>query len=72
MINRLEDTHPELARFFMALSQGKRPHGVEKVLRGVFYRSYGRISASVQRQGRNDPCSCGSGKKYKKCCGKGR
>ncbi len=20
--------------------------------------------------GRNDPCSCGSGKKYKKCCGK--
>jgi uncharacterized protein len=19
--------------------------------------------------GRNDPCSCGSGKKYKKCCG---
>jgi SEC-C motif-containing protein len=22
-----------------------------------------------QRIGRNDPCSCGSGKKYKKCCG---
>ncbi len=22
------------------------------------------------RLGRNDPCSCGSGKKYKKCCGK--
>jgi hypothetical protein len=21
--------------------------------------------------GRNDPCSCGSGKKYKRCCGKG-
>lgn len=21
--------------------------------------------------GRNDPCSCGSGKKYKKCCGRG-
>ncbi|MDC0274063.1 SEC-C metal-binding domain-containing protein [Planctomycetaceae bacterium] len=20
--------------------------------------------------GRNDPCRCGSGKKYKKCCGK--
>lgn len=20
--------------------------------------------------GRNDPCHCGSGKKYKKCCGK--
>ncbi len=22
--------------------------------------------------GRNDPCSCGSGKKYKKCCGQGK
>jgi SEC-C motif-containing protein len=22
--------------------------------------------------GRNDPCPCGSGKKYKKCCGAGR
>jgi uncharacterized protein YecA (UPF0149 family) len=22
------------------------------------------------RIGRNDPCPCGSGKKYKKCCGR--
>ena len=22
--------------------------------------------------GRNDPCPCGSGKKYKNCCGKAR
>ncbi|MCF6203105.1 MAG: SEC-C domain-containing protein [Methylococcaceae bacterium] len=22
-----------------------------------------------KKLGRNDPCSCGSGKKYKKCCG---
>ncbi len=25
---------------------------------------------SDQKAGRNDPCVCGSGKKYKKCCGK--
>ncbi|WP_040226925.1 YecA family protein [Bhargavaea cecembensis] len=25
---------------------------------------------TVQKIGRNDPCPCGSGKKYKKCCGK--
>ncbi|MDK2847569.1 MAG: motif domain protein [Desulfuromonadales bacterium] len=25
---------------------------------------------TVVKIGRNDPCSCGSGKKYKKCCGK--
>jgi len=33
----------------------------------------GRRQETVTRQGpkvgRNDPCSCGSGKKYKKCCG---
>jgi preprotein translocase subunit SecA len=23
-----------------------------------------------QRTGRNEPCPCGSGKKYKKCCGR--
>ena len=25
---------------------------------------------SEETVGRNDPCPCGSGKKYKKCCGK--
>ncbi|HAO21754.1 MAG: hypothetical protein BWK80_28225 [Desulfobacteraceae bacterium IS3] len=24
--------------------------------------------AGKQKIGRNDPCPCGSGKKYKKCC----
>ena len=26
----------------------------------------------VKKIGRNDPCPCGSGKKYKQCCGKGK
>jgi hypothetical protein len=26
---------------------------------------------ATPKPGRNDPCPCGSGKKYKKCCGKG-
>lgn len=26
--------------------------------------------ATSEKVGRNDPCPCGSGKKYKKCCGK--
>lgn len=29
-----------------------------------------RETFSGQRVGRNDPCPCGSGKKYKKCCGR--
>jgi SEC-C motif-containing protein len=43
---------------------------------GRWYFKDGQAPQPVQaiRQGpkigRNDPCSCGSGKKYKKCCGK--
>jgi preprotein translocase subunit SecA len=32
----------------------------------------GRATAAVPEAGRNDPCPCGSGKKYKKCHGAGR
>jgi tetratricopeptide (TPR) repeat protein len=33
---------------------------------------YGRLFLSLKEKkvGRNDPCPCGSGKKYKKCCGR--
>jgi preprotein translocase subunit SecA len=27
------------------------------------------VTRQVEKVGRNDPCPCGSGKKYKKCCG---
>jgi uncharacterized protein len=36
------------------------------------WRSLGPKVATIikaHEPGRNDPCSCGSGKKYKKCCG---
>ena len=35
--------------------------------RRLFYNPDG----SLMRIGRNDPCPCGSGKKYKRCCGRG-
>lgn len=28
------------------------------------------VKSKAEKVGRNDPCPCGSGKKYKKCCGK--
>ncbi len=37
------------------------------------YRKENRLggpAATPPAPGRNDPCPCGSGKKYKKCCGK--
>jgi uncharacterized protein YecA (UPF0149 family) len=46
------------------------------VLKKLFRRTHVRTEspkASVEmgrnKIGRNDPCPCGSGKKYKKCCG---
>ena len=44
------------------------PNELEQVMNGVkesFVNPYSNI-------GRNDPCPCGSGKKYKKCCGRNR
>jgi preprotein translocase subunit SecA len=32
-------------------------------------KSIVRKPVTVNKVGRNDPCPCGSGKKYKKCCG---
>lgn len=29
-----------------------------------------KTAIAEKKSGRNDPCPCGSGKKYKKCCGK--
>ena len=33
-------------------------------------RTFFNEDGSVMRVGRNDPCPCGSGKKYKRCCGR--
>ena len=40
--------------------------------RNEIAKEYRRSSIAVSDKvvGRNDPCPCGSGKKYKKCCGK--
>ena len=35
--------------------------------KSTLFGTYKRIGPKI---GRNDPCPCGSGKKYKKCCGR--
>lgn len=37
---------------------------------GATARASQTFSPKKQKVGRNDPCPCGSGKKYKKCCGR--
>ena len=38
---------------------------------GLFPPKVETMRRETPKIGRNDPCPCGSGKKYKKCCGKG-
>src|ERR1700760_401987 len=41
------------------------------LLRQLFRRATAEMSSPLASRtpGRNDPCPCGSGKKYKRCCG---
>ncbi len=57
-------SHDEVGQFAMAERQraaAQAPQG-EQVVK--------QIKLEHPKVGRNDPCPCGSGKKYKKCCGK--
>lgn len=51
----------------------KFSNGIPKfILKGNTSSEVSGMQHSVlQKVGRNDPCPCGSGKKYKKCCGQG-
>ncbi len=56
--------HDQVGQFEMAQRQraaAQAPQGEPKVK---------TIRLDQPKVGRNDPCPCGSGKKYKKCCGK--
>ena len=51
--------------------EGKKP---SEMLDGgrLFPQKVETFRREAPKVGRNDSCPCGSGKKYKKCCGKGR
>lgn len=41
-----------------------------ELLLNAYSRFSGKTKLTSEKVGRNEPCPCGSGKKYKKCCGK--
>jgi preprotein translocase subunit SecA len=45
------------------------PRGLPPELAGVIPAGVSASSSVDPKVGRNDPCPCGSGKKFKKCCG---
>ena len=47
------------------------PQGARQGTQSPAQNQQQRQPISVEEKiGRNDPCPCGSGKKFKKCCGK--
>lgn len=77
MLDRIEE---EIVRYLMLLEPQvqKEEKKVERKERQFSYsapekgeeRKGSTVVNKERKVGRNDPCPCGSGKKYKKCCGK--
>jgi hypothetical protein len=69
------DTIQEMG--WWACFRDKRPSRVEGAaqasakskLTALTPRTFAPIEKTTPKIGRNEPCTCGSGKKYKKCCG---
>ncbi|MDO8489365.1 MAG: preprotein translocase subunit SecA [Candidatus Omnitrophota bacterium] len=58
-----EFSHPEAGKF-------QAPAVGEEVTSAPAAQAAKPVQPHQPKAGRNDPCPCGSGKKYKKCCGK--
>jgi SEC-C motif len=59
-----ESLEREAENLYWGIEEKVVPSGYKVTEVGVIH--------SLQKVGRNDPCPCGSGKKYKKCCGSDR
>jgi uncharacterized protein len=80
-----DDSDPEMRPYKGSMSPERREQLIASVCTGVpaIYRYFvlgHRVSSQAEREraasrradvkvGRNDACPCGSGKKFKKCCG---
>lgn len=58
------------AEYLFNLPQWEAIFSVEKRKEIANKYRESRIVRNENKVGRNDPCACGSGKKFKKCCGK--
>jgi hypothetical protein len=58
------------AEYLYTLPQWEEVLPADKIKEIVKAFKKSRTVVKGEKIGRNDPCPCGSGKKYKKCCGK--
>jgi len=67
MVNRI---HTETASILLKVHVEKREDDGETKLSQQIASAKKTVSNAGKKVGRNDPCPCGSGLKYKNCCGK--
>ncbi len=76
--NMIDSIQEDIIRYMMRVTPQVREQVAEQpqhVMENRYEEEEEVVKRPVhvdQQIGRNDPCSCGSGKKYKKCCGVGK
>lgn len=75
----LEKQDPEIGAFIESICNKKKPYGIEglyigqtlvAINKGKGWKNWEDPVVIGEKVNRNDPCICGSNKKYKKCCGR--
>ncbi|MCL5256187.1 MAG: preprotein translocase subunit SecA [Chloroflexi bacterium] len=56
--------------YHVTIAEPPKQRVAQAVLPGHQSEAQSQPAKKAKKVGRNDPCPCGSGKKYKKCCGK--
>jgi uncharacterized protein YecA (UPF0149 family) len=64
-VRPLEEIDPEFAQEVLLVANKKHP-SVQSIIGDNIIPK----PIALDKVGRNDPCKCGSGKKFKKCCGR--
>ncbi|MBV9469645.1 MAG: SEC-C domain-containing protein, partial [Abitibacteriaceae bacterium] len=70
MAQLLQSGRPAADIMLLQASQEKtRPNSASSLQLNGTNRGVGHRSQVQVKAGRNEPCPCGSGRKYKRCCG---
>jgi preprotein translocase subunit SecA len=65
-----QTVHPEVSSLGSGPASGADQPGADMVSEAASEAAKQKPVRTGPKVGRNDPCPCGSGKKYKHCCGK--
>lgn len=66
----IHDIQEETIRYVYRANVVERPEERKDMVENKYAEDQVKEPIRVKKIGRNDPCPCGSGKKYKRCCGK--